>query len=194
MVIYMDYEQRIADLLKSSRESAGISIRSMAKAMNVAPTTIQNWECGYSQPKTTNIMQWFDVLDIPIYPYMLKLNHPELVNVNANSSDKEIKDALISVINDLDMTSIRKHYFELLGEHGTPPDGMGEVKTAYLHLPMRDKIVIASIICNLYELSEANGTLTHTDCIMPDIVALKKYIESAKAAFIDGKDSYIVKE
>lgn len=189
-----NYEQRIATLLKSSRERAGISIRSMAKAMDVSISSIQNWESGYVTPKGTTILQWFDVVDIPIYPYLLKLNHPELSAVNANSSDSEIKDALLAIINDLDMASIRKHYFEMLGDHGTPPDGMGEVKTAYLHLSMRDKIVIASIICNLFELSQANGTLTNTDCIMPDIDALKKYISAAKDAFIDGKNNYIVKE
>lgn len=189
----VDIKNRIAELLKSSRYDAGMSQDSVAKCLGVSKKTVQNWEAGISSPPLSIVMQWFDYLDVPVYPYILKLSHPELELLNANSCDEEIRDALMLLVKDMDIKKMRQHFFEAFGEHGTAPDGMGEVKTAYLHLPMDVKVGIAEIICTQFEICQAQGRLVQPDSIMPNVESLKSYIDSAKQAVIKGKDTYLIK-
>ena len=186
-----EIEQRIAKMLKDSRCNAGISRDYMSKTLNVSAKTIQNWEDGISSPNAKHIMKWFDTLGLPIYPSLLKISNPELQDLNANSSDNQVKEAIISTISNMDIAQMRQHFFELFGEHGTAPDGMGEVKTAYLHLPMDVKIGIAEIICTQFELCQATNRLVSPDKIMPDLDKLKDYINKAKIAVINGKNTYL---
>lgn len=190
-----DYEidEQIAQLLRESRNSAGISQESIANALGVSRKSVQNWESGASAPNIKTLIKWFDFLDIPIYPYLFRVSNPEFERINANSTDQDIKNALLKSIQDMDMSQIRKQFFEMFGEHGTAPAGMGEVKTAYLHLPMYVKIGIAEIICTQFEIAQARGELVKPDHIMPDVDALKSYIEMAKKAVIEGKDTYLIK-
>lgn len=188
-----DYEidERIAAMLKLARNNAGVSRDYLANVLNVSTKSIQNWEDGTSSPNAKTIMKWFDALGLPIYPYLLQINTPGLDLLNANSTDQQVKDALIDVVSNMDMSQMRKHFFELLGKHGTAPDGMGEVKTAYLHLPMDVKIGIAEIICTQFEICQAMNRLVQPDKVMPDLRKLKDYICKAKVAVINGKDTYL---
>ena len=188
-----DYEidERIASMLKQSRSSAGISREYVAKELGISSKTVQNWEECTSSPNAKYIIKWFDAVGIPIYPYLLKQANPSLEELNANSTDIQIKDALLDLINNMDITQMRKHFFELLGEHGTAPDGMGEVKTAYLHLPMDVKVGIAEIICTQFLICQAQNRLVQPDKIMPDINKLEDYISKAKKAVVEGKSTYL---
>lgn len=188
-----DYEmsQYVSSMLRDSRTNAGISRESMAKALQVSAKTVQNWEEGLSYPNVKHLVNWFQTADIPLYPFMLKLNNPELMKVNANSSDEEIKQAFINVIDQMDIKQMRQHFFEMFGETGTAPEGMGEVKTAYLHLPMHTKVGIAEIIATQFEISMARDELVKPDSIMPDLDKLHDYINKAKKAVIEGKETYL---
>lgn len=188
-----DYEidERIALMLRQSRASAGISREYVASELGLSAKTIQNWEEGLSSPNAKYIIKWFDAVGIPIYPYLLKISTPGLEEINANSSDEQIRDALFALIDSMDISQMRKHYFELFGEHGTAPDGMGEVKTAYLHLPMDVKVGIAEIISTQFLICQAQNRLVQPDKIMPDIQKLQNYIDKAKNAVIEGKSSYL---
>lgn len=186
-----EVEEKIALILRESRAKAGVSQDYIARKLDVSKKTIQHWENAQNTPNAKTIMKWFDAVDIPIYPYLYKLTHSELSALNANSSDDDVRKALISIINDMDMKQMRQHFFEMFGEHGTAPSGMGEVKTAYLHLPMYVKIGIAEIICTQFEIAEARGELVQPDKIMPDKDALREYISKAKDAVINGKDTYL---
>lgn len=187
----VDINERIALILRESREKANVSQDYIAKKLNISKKSVQNYEASISVPNVKMIIKWFEAVDVPIYPYMFQLSHPELIALNANSSDAEVRNALISVIQDMDINQMRQHFFEMFGEHGTAPKGMGEVKTAYLHLPMYVKIGIAEIISTQFEIAEARGELVQPDKIMPDKEALKEYIEKAKKAVIEGKDTYL---
>lgn len=187
----MDIDMRIAKLLRDSRDASGLSQDAVSKKLGVSKKTIQNWESGDSCPNLKTVMLWFEAIDVPVYPYMLKLTHPELEALNANSSDDDVRSALIALISDMDMHQMRKQFFEMFGEHGTAPDGMGEVKTAYLHLPMDVKIGIAEIICTQFEICQAQKRLVKPDHVMPDIVSLRNYINKAKTAVINGKETYL---
>lgn len=187
----IEIDERIATLLKDSREKAGISQEIMARKLDVSRKTVQNWESALSCPNVKHLIKWFDVVDVPIYPYMLSIKHPEFEALNANSSDAEIKNALLSAIKDMNISQMRQSFFEMFGAHGTAPAGMGEVKTAYLHLPMYVKVGIAEIICTQFEIAQARGELVKPDHIMPDVEALRKYISAAKNAVIEGKETYL---
>lgn len=186
-----EVEERISQILRDSRAKAGVSQDFIAQKLNVSKKSVQNWEFGNSIPNAKTILKWFDAVDLPIYPYLYKLTHPELSALNANSTDEDVRSALLSIIKDMDMKQLRQHFFEMFGEHGTAPAGMGEVKTAYLHLPMYVKIGIAEIICTQFEIAEARGELVQPETIMPDKDALKAYIAKAKEAVIKGKETYL---
>ena len=186
-----EIEEMVASMLRNARHESGVSQDYLANALGVSKKTVQNIENGVSFPNIKTIIKWFQTIDIPIYPYLFRLSHPELLSLNANSTDTEVRDALISVINDMDIHEMRKHFFEMFGEHGTAPEGMGEVKTAYLHLPMYVKVGIAEIICTQFEIAQARGELVQPDKIMPNTDKLKEYIDKAKKAVIDGKETYL---
>ena len=187
----MSSKDDISGLLRKSRYESGISQESIAKSLGVTKKTVQNWEAGISSPPVATVLDWFRIIDIPFYPYLLKLSHPELQNLNANSDDDEVRRALIAYVDDMDIHEMRTHFFEMFGEHGTAPDGMGEVKTAYLHLPMDIKVGIAEIICTQFEICQAQGRLVKPDSIMPNVESLRSYIAAAKDAVIHGKDTYL---
>ena len=187
-------DERIAEILRESRDKSGMSRATLASKLQVSKSTIQHWEEAESVPNITTLIKWFDVIDIPIYPYLFRLFHPEFNFINADSTDEEIKDALIVLLDDMDINNVRQNFFEHFGHHGTPPRGMSEVKTAYLHLPMDVKVGIAEIICTQFEICQAQNRLVQPDHVMPNIPELKKYIESAKQAVIEGKDTYIPKD
>lgn len=186
-----EIEERISKMLRDAREKACVSQDFVAKKLNVSRKTIQHIENGDSIPNVKTVLKWFEAVDVPVYPYLFTLSHPELSALNANSTDAEVKNALLTVINDMDMKQLRQHFFEMFGEHGTAPKGMGEVKTAYLHLPMYVKIGIAEIICTQFEIAEARGELVQPDKVMPDKEALREYIAKAKEAVINGKETYL---
>ena len=187
----VELRERIASLLRLSRDKAGMSQDAVAKRIGVSKRTVQNWESCMSTPDVREIMQWFDAIDIPIYPYMLRLSSPERANITAGSTDVDVRAAMLRLIQNMDVHSMRKNFFEMFGEHGTAPDGMGEVKTAYLHLPMDVKVGIAEIISTQFEICQAQGRLVQQDHVMPDIDNLKRYISAAKKAVIEGKETYL---
>lgn len=188
-----DYEidEKIALMLKQSRSSAGISREYVAKELGISSKTVQNWEEGTSSPNAKYIMKWFSAVGLPIYPYLLKFTNPKLEELTINSSNEEIKCALITFIESMDIGQMRKHFFEYFGEHGTAPEGMGEMKTAYLQLPMDVKIGICEIIRTQFQICQAQNRLVQPDKPMPDIDKLNDYIERAKKAVIEGKQTYL---
>ena len=184
-------EEQVAVMLRTVRDKSGISRDFMSKQLDVSKKTIQNWEEGYSLPNIKHFYNWFKVCDFPLYPSMLRMNNPALMTITANSSDEEVREAFRNVIDTMDIHYMRQHFLEMFGETGTAPEGMGEVKTAYLHLPMYVKVGIAEIICTQFEIAQARNELVKPDIVMPNIDILKNYIDKAKQAVINGKSTYL---
>lgn len=63
--------------------------------------------------------------------------------------------------------------------------------TAYLHLPLAARVVIAENILASYEILEALGQIHNSQHVLPATKTLKRSIDTAKAAAMSGKNSYI---
>jgi len=46
------------------REQAGVSLRTMARAVGVRPSTLIRWEAGRMQPREPTALAWLAALDV----------------------------------------------------------------------------------------------------------------------------------
>lgn len=60
----IDYKNKAATILKTTREHAGKSQQDMAKLLNHDRSTIISWECGKTFPKLPEVLKWLDYLKV----------------------------------------------------------------------------------------------------------------------------------
>lgn len=176
-----------SEIFRSSRARTKYSQDHMAKALGVSKRTIMAWEQGTSSPNLSKFIQWFDVLGVPIYPYLYMIAHQDM---NAKTFDEKISD----ITNDMSDDRKSKIIYELYGEHGSDPVGLTEMITAYLHLPLKQRVLIAKSIATSYMVSESLGELIRTDDPLPDMELLKAHLIACMDAVIEGKASYIYEQ
>ena len=191
----LDNSERLARLLRDSRNASGRSQDYIAKALGVSKKTIQNWEQGLGSPNFRTTFEWFEVLGVPMLPYIMAYLHPrEVYKINPQSSFPEIKKALHAYIDELSEDKCRKMLYFHYGDHGSTPAGMQEAVTAYLHLPLSMRIHISANILTAYEIAEAQDKLIQPEHVMPDIEALREYVKAGLRAAKENKNSYTLEE
>lgn len=190
-------ERQIAELASSifrdSLAETNYSKRYMARAMHKDKKTIDNWLNGITSPDLKTFIEWFDVLGVPIYPYLIKIAHNSSAYV-AHTKEESILNELISHAKDMSETTRKKRLWELSGGHGSDPEGITELITAYLHLPLDRKVCIAGQILTQFFVAQAEGELVHQEEIMPDTDKLRRCCNAAMKAIEQGKETYIVDE
>lgn len=180
------------EMFQKSRYDAGLSQQKAADLMKVSKSTVQNWENGSSVPTFDKIIEWFKVLGVPMYPYLMKLAYPkELASITADSDISDLRQGLNKLVNELDDFHAKELFFILSGVHGSSPTGNMDMTTAYLHLPLAAMVVIAENILASYEILEALGQIHNSQHVLPATKTLKRSIDTAKAAAMSGKNSYI---
>ena len=186
-----DLAERFANMWVKSRTDAKKSQEYMAKALGVSRKTIQNWEEGFSCPSQEKGFEWFIALDLQPLPYYLEVLYPtEFHNISGTVSDEAIEDALITVIHDLPPASKRKLLYLLYGDHGSDPIALLELFNAYLQVPLKDRLNLASSTVTNYQVAQSMGNIIHTDHIQPDINVLASSFNKAKEAVMQGKTTY----
>lgn len=60
----LDYANKAATILKTTREHAGKTQEEMASLMGHHRTTIISWECGNTFPTFPEVLKWFDYLKV----------------------------------------------------------------------------------------------------------------------------------
>lgn len=185
----VDIADKFGKMWKQSRLDAGKSQEYMAKALGVSKKTIQNWEAGYASPSQIMGFKWFEALDVPALPYYLQLFHDEFNGISKNSSDEEIRRALIKLIENLDINTVRKVLFLLYGDHGSPISAIVDLSVAYVHTPLPARIGVADLVVTNYEIASAyKDTADH---IAPDVEYLRKNIADGKKAVTKLRKSHL---
>lgn len=186
-----DDAQRLARMLYKSRNDAGKSQEFMALSLGVSKMSIINWEKGTSSPRFKQVMQWFQVLGINMHRPLMELIMPEVYEgLRAEDSDERIAAAVVDFVETMPAQAQRQIAYMLLGEHGASPMSLLELFTAYLHLPMQQRVTIARSIAEAYEMYEHRGKLICMEHVKPDMDGLKEAIEMAKAAVFRGEAGY----
>lgn len=188
-----DLIERVAKMLKESREAKEKSQDYMAKHLAVSRRSIQNWESGISAPSHEMILRWFTVLDLQPMPYILELLCPDrFEGISAQDSDLRIEEALISFILSLPSTYKRMLLYLAYGDHGSSPIAVLELLTAYLHTTMDQRLYIDQGIRFSYGVAVDAGAIVCPDHVKPSMQALDDIIDREKDAVTNGKDTFTI--
>lgn len=179
----LEIADRFAEMWRRSREDAGKSQAFMAKALGVSRATIQHWEEGVSSPSQAKGFQWFEALGLQPMPYYM-----ELIYGISNESDP--LEGVGSIAKDLPTEYQRKILFFLSGKHGSSVAGIIELMTAYLMLPLRDRLAIAQSIATMYRVVDAEGSAMADECIRPNMDILQRSIDCGTRAVLSGEKEY----
>lgn len=182
----IEYADKIADMFKRSRNIAGKSQDYVAKALGVSKKTVQNWEAGLASPNVLTCFEWFDILGLPAYPYLVSILHGD----NIEAKDDEAHKALQELIMEMSDASCKKLLYLLCGAHGSNPKGVIEMLTAYLQTPLAMRLNIAFSIMTNYDVCKAGNMLVNPSDIEPNAELLQNSAEAGKKAVLEGKGSY----
>jgi len=189
----IEFEKNISQIWIGSRSDSGKSQEYVAQKLGVSKRTIQNWEAGEAFPNFKMAVEWFRILGLPMYPYLMDALYPsQMRSIKKDQDLNSIRSALHTYIDELDDMRAMELLFCLRGGHGSSPTGTIDLCTAYLSLPLPIRVSLASTTLINYEIMIHSGK--HKDHAHPSIETLKRYIETAKIAVMNGKDSYIFEE
>lgn len=183
---------RVANMLKRARNDAGLSQREVAKALGKSIKTVQNWESGYGAPDSVTQMEWFYICGVNELPYLLAKNHPEVyADLTYESDTEELKKAVIKYFQEIsDDVEIRQLAFCIMGNTGSSWKQQLNMLTANNHCPMRNRVAVAQLIYDNYNIEKIQGNLVCPDNIQPDMDALKAATNRGRDAIYNGQDGY----
>lgn len=161
----------------------------IAKAMNVSRQTVAHWLNGDSCPDQRQGFEWFLKLGLQPLPYYLELFYPEFENIT-KAEDEQIKKALHALINGIPPKERRKLLYCFHGSHGSSPQAVLELLTAYLHTPLKDRISIANAIVINYTLAEKAQKLVKPLYTKPNIELLRLAIKRCTFSLLGGHTNY----
>lgn len=186
------YDDDICKMFRLSREASGKSQDYVAKKLGVSRKSIQNWESGVTTPTLSMTFEWFDAIGVPMYPYFMSILHPiEIEGISYNTDEGKLRKALDVYVKEMPDNMIAESLFLFFGKHGSSPEGVLEMITAYLHLPLPMKIAIAQNIYVTYEMCEVTNILGNPNDVKPNAETIRICADIAKDAVVNGKDSYL---
>lgn len=190
----MQFFVQVNEMLLQARLDSGLSQSKLAERLHVSRSTIANWESGYTSSITLqNAIDGFRALGVPMYPYLMSvLYDEELSSINTDTDMSNVREKLSLYVNELDDFHARELLYILDGTHGSSPTGTLDMASTYLHLPLTWKCITARSIVDAYEMFEEMGRIDNSDNLVPKIETLKKCIEAARQAVLEGKDTYVV--
>lgn len=185
-----EVNSKIADMLCQSRYLSGKSQQYVADRLGLSTKTVQNWESGKSMPDVAQLYDWFNAIQIPPQPYILRLLYPD-VDSSKFDDDTEMDKALLKLAQDLPYHEKRKLLFILEGSHGSSPVSVIDMMVANLQTPLRDRMGVCQTILSNYEIADSLDILTDKNAVRPSVSHLKKALESAITAVIKKQNSYL---
>lgn len=184
-------EQRFARIWSDSRADAKKTQEFVANGLGVSKKTVQNWENGVTAPDLFVACEWFRILGLNPFPYLLSYIFPELYdNIPEYEADDQIEQALILMLKNSDRLEKRQLLYLMAGQHGSPWYSLLQMFTAHCHTSMKARVSVARSIVDNYEMEHATGDLVCTDSIKPDLQMLRKSIEEAKRSVMNGTNGY----
>ncbi len=173
-----DYDRAISQMLKKSREDAGLEQSDMAKAMGKTGKTIKHWETT-GQLAFLDLCRWFNCTDKSFWTYMREAFG--LTNVfEYTSKDKAIAKKLVDYVNNKATDEeIKKFAFIDFGNHGSSWISILELMYEYVCTPLRERVITSRSVLVAYQSDNSTNKITGARHILPDIENLERCIKEA---------------
>lgn len=185
--------ERFSKIWWKSRADGKKSQEYMALSIGVSKKTIQNWEKGISSPNLFQSTEWFKALGLNPVSYYLEFLYPDMAKQKKDpKTSKGLDDLLCNFIKAMDDNQKENLIYILLGGHGGSYRGVLELMCAYCHLPLNERLTVACVIKELFDMHSQTDTLLCKDEKLPLLDMLEKAIESAKESVVDKKDGYTI--
>lgn len=182
--------KRFAKVWWKSRDDVGKSQEFMALSMGVSKKTIQNWEKGLSSPTLFQATEWFKVLGLNPIKYYLEFLYPNFFEKTSLEDESKLDEKLGNLIKASSAAEKRELIYLMSGTHGSSWPALLQLFSAYCHMSLQSRVIIARIVLESYEMEEKNGRLVNSDKIKPDLELLKSAIAICKAATQNGYYGY----
>lgn len=182
--------KRFAKIWWKSRDDVGKSQEFMALSMGVSKKTIQNWEKGLSSPTLFQATEWFKVLGLNPIKYYLEFLYPNFFEKTSLEDESKLDEKLANLIKVSSAAEKRELIYLMSGTHGSSWPALLQLFSAYCHMSLQSRVIIARIVLESYEMEEKNGRLVNNDKIKPDLELLKSAIAICKAATQNGYYGY----
>lgn len=182
--------KRFAKIWWKSRDDVGKSQEFMALSMGVSKKTIQNWEKGLSSPTLFQATEWFKVLGLNPIKYYLEFLYPNFFEKTSPEDESKLDEKLANLIKISSAAEKRELIYLMSGTHGSSWPALLQLFSAYCHMSLQSRVIIARIVLESYEMEEKNGRLVNSDKIKPDLELLKSAIAICKAATQNGYYGY----
>lgn len=182
--------KRFAKVWWKSRDDVGKSQEFMALSMGVSKKTIQNWEKGLSSPTLFQATEWFKVLGLNPIKYYLEFLYPNFFEKTSLEDESKLDEKLGNLIKVSSAAEKRELIYLMSGKHGSSWPALLQLFSAYCHMSLQSRVLIARIVLESYEMEEKNGRLVNSDKIKPDLELLKSAIAICKAATQNGYYGY----
>lgn len=183
-------DDKFADMWKKSRNDAGRSQQWIADALGVSKKTVQNWEDGITCPSISMGFEWFKALGLQPMHYYLDVIYPD-GHTNTND-EQEINKALIAFVTGIPLEYKEKILYFAYGDHGSSPFCVLDMVSAHLHLPLKDRIMIANMIMAAHGVNATFGDLVNEGTADPDIDRLRLAIRKCRESVLNGDTKYTV--
>lgn len=163
----------------------------MAMELGISKKTVQNWEKGVSSPTFFQSLEWFRALKVNPIPYYIQCVFP-YKNVRGKKTDPDevIEERFRMLTEQFSNNTKRALVFLFLGEHGSSPTAVTQFLLEYLHMPMKDRAMIAKMTSEMYAFNKELGNIVCPENILPITDLLDRSIESAKRSVISHFTSY----
>ena len=190
LMLRAEIDLRFEQLWRQSLADSGKTESYIAEAMGVTRRTVSSWLNGITCPSQRQGFEWFQKLGLQPLPYYLGLLYPSEFNGILTADDEQIEDALHAFVSGLTNDERRKMLYCCYGEHGSSPHAVLELMTAYLHLPMINRISLANAVVLNYSLAKNMEALVKPDRVQPDIEILRLAIRRCTSAILNGQNNY----
>lgn len=182
--------KNFADIHVKAREQSGKSQEYVALELGVNKKTISNWENGISSPTFFQSLEYFKALGINPFPLYLRLVYPNTCKLSPSDKDERINEAFDSLAESLPTSAKRILLFLFYGEYGGNPSDIMELICAYMHIPLSERVLMATIIAHTYEMDKELNKLICDDSIHPNMEKLKEATKKARISAINHEYGY----
>ena len=180
----------ISEALRTVRNESGVSQEAIAFELGVARRTVQNWECGKSEPTIQQAIEWFSILGKSPIPYLLQIGIPSMERLKREDNDEKLRKAMHLLVDELPSEGMRELLYLFYGDHGSSPRAVLQLVTAHLQTPMKDRVTQAKVITHNYEIASKKEQVARPDHVQPDLEYLKKAIAAGEEAVIRDETEY----
>lgn len=191
MYLYkVDIADRCGFILSTTRTNAGISRRVMSTYINVSETTIKAWENGQGSPTLSSLLDWFHIVGVHPFGYMLEFFWPNpFKSLSQKSTDAELRNALSVYLKEVaGPREIRKLHYLIMGEYEGHWSGVLDMFCAHAHTSLHNRYKIAEIIQTSFDLSISDPDYLQND--LSDHALLHDAIQAARNAALEHKEGY----